>query len=66
MLGYSASGDASFDSSSMPLTVGYITSNNNRAKVSFQTITAKFDNGSKEKFSGVDFDFDWTIESIEK
>jgi len=60
-LSYTAEGN--YDSKSVPLTVGYITSSNNRAKLSFQTIKADWDNGGSDKFSGMDFDFDWTIES---
>jgi hypothetical protein len=61
--GVSFTGEFDFDSKSVPLTIGYITNSNNRAKLTFQTIKADWDNGGSDKFSGMDFDFDWTIES---
>lgn len=57
--------DSNYDTTSVPVTIGYITNSNNRAKLSFQTITVKADGGGEGKLKGMDFDFDWTIESIQ-
>jgi len=60
---YGSSTDYDYDSDSIPLTLGFITSSNNRAKISVQTINAKTSDGSKNKLEGIDFDFDWTFDS---
>lgn len=63
--GSSTTSEYDFDSKSVPLTWGYITYDNNRVKLSYQKITMDWKLGaSSDKFSGIDFDFDWTLESI--
>lgn len=62
--GISATADGDYDS--IPITFGYITSDGDRFKISYQKINADYNwDGEtyKDKFTGFDFDYDWTIQS---
>jgi opacity protein-like surface antigen len=62
--GIGVSVDADYDS--IPLTLGYITSSEDRFKISYQKINAEhkaLGETLKDKYSGFDFDYDWTIQS---
>lgn len=62
--GISATVDGDYDS--MPITFGYITSDEDRFKISYQKINADYSSDGetyKEEYTGFDFDYDWTIQS---